>query len=145
MRHVHPAATTALMLTALLLQPTLAACEGMIDVQLEMGSAVQQRYECIFVGTVTANGKPCAGAHVEADLAGAHDQAVTEIVYADAQGHYQLHVTLEGKPQDETRWKLTAKAAVIGASAMEVEGRVILPEESTVMIDRSIQLDGSGV
>jgi|GEM_PF-2543064 len=130
---------------ALLFQPALAATEAHVDYQLEMGSVVHQTYSCVFAGTVTANGKVCPGAHVMANLEGKHGQDVTQNAEADDQGHYSLQVTVEGRPQDETLWKLTAKAAVIGSSPSELEGRVILPEETTVMIERSIQLDGNGV
>jgi len=138
------AALTAALAAALLVQPTLAIAEGSVDIQLEMGGLTHQTYDCIFVGTVVANGKPMPGAHIAAYLTGSHGQDVTEITDADAQGHFQLHLALDGKPQDETTWKLTAKAPVMGADESAVEGRVILPEESNVMIDRSIQLTTTG-
>lgn len=145
MRQSRPAALDAVLLLILLLHPPLAAASGIITIQLEMGQTIHQRYECVFVGVVTANGKACPGAHVEADMAGVRGEAVTQMADADAGGRYTLHLTLEGSPTNETLWTLRARAAIMGAVPSEIEGRVILSEEPTVMIDRSIQLDGNGV
>ena len=135
--------TRAALLTALILPPVHAA-EGIVNYELQMGGPVHLTYACIFSGTVTCRGKACAGARVEADLAGAHDQAAVETAQADAQGRYVLKITMDAAPQEETTWKLIAKTDGISGEPTEVEGRTILMDETTVVIERAIRIEASG-
>ena len=125
---------------ALLLKPAVVLSEGLVQYQLEMGGFSRQKYQCVFVGSVIVNGKACAGAHISAELADAQGEVITERVDADETGRYELHLTVDGRPQSATQWKLTAKAAVMGAIPSEVEGRLILTDDLAVRIDRTIQL-----
>src|SRR5688572_33178496 len=121
-------ARATLMFLTLLLQPFLSARGDGVSYELEMGGPIRQQYNCIFTGIVTLNGKVCPGARVTLDFFG-KDEERTETVDADDLGRYRVQTALEGTEQTQSTWRLTAKAAVIGATPVELEGRLIFTSE----------------
>ncbi len=143
MIRANQAAAAFLFVVTLPFKPTPAIGEEFVSYQLEMGDH-RQKYECIFTGLVTQKGKPCTGARVWVDLAGAPQEEISDVIRSDDEGRFILRVTLEGIPDGETRWKLSARAPTLNAAPAQIEGRLILSQDPTVTIDRFIALDEQG-
>lgn len=135
----------AVLVTMAAIAPLAAASKGGVSIAFDLNNPMPQTYACVFSGVVTCRGHACAGAHVRAEISPAGRPSMIQTVDTDREGHYSLQVLIEGAEQDETLWKLSAKPSMMGAEPSEVEGRLILLSETTVIIDRTLHLDGDGV
>jgi len=117
----------------------LAQPKGVVDCALEWHSD-NKTYTYVFSGVVSSEGRPCPNAKIHLQLSFSRQPDLVQETIALADGTYELKVSVTGKPEDSTDWKLIAQAPETSTQSAEIEGRTILTDENSVAVERPIQL-----
>jgi hypothetical protein len=128
---------------ALVPVPVLGTPKGTVDCTLEWHTA-GQTYTYVFTGVVRNQGRPCPNARIQLQLSTGSKTDMIQDTVAGEDGRYELTVAVSGNPKSAADWKLVAQAPNTSTlDSTEVTGRMILTQnEDTVMVQRTIQLEG---
>lgn len=119
----------------------IGAPHGIVAADVEWGSSVQA-YTYVFSGQVISQNHPCSNAQVDVSLDSDTAGVISQTTTTGEDGRYQMEITLRGKPEDSSMWKLEAHSSTpTEREAAEMEGRVIIMEgQSTVVVNQHLLL-----